>query len=78
MSSLNVPRRYEIPVAILRALSCVPATLNIFYNLKASCQIPSRDAGGPLTIQTTQLEYYVAILWVKKKLLFYCYYVFLC
>ncbi|GAA5811390.1 hypothetical protein MFLAVUS_004825 [Mucor flavus] len=63
MSSLNVPRRYEIPVAILRALSCVPATLNIFYNLKASCQIPSRDAGGPLTIQTTQLEYYVAILW---------------
>lgn len=67
MSSLNVPRRYEIPVTILRALSCVPAALNIVHNLKASWQIPLRDAGGPLTIQTTQTECYVAILWVKKK-----------
>ncbi|KAI7875735.1 galactosyltransferase-domain-containing protein [Mucor mucedo] len=63
LSSLNVPRRYEIPVSILRALSCVPAALNIIHNLKASWQVPERDAGGPLTIQTTQAEYYVAILW---------------
>lgn len=65
LSSLNVPRRYEIPVSILRALSCVPAALNIIHNLKASWQVPERDAGGPLTIQTTQVEYYVAILWVS-------------
>jgi hypothetical protein len=67
MSSLNLPRRYEIPVAILRALSFVPALLNAIHNLKASWQVPIRDAGGPLTIQTTQAEYYVAILWVKRK-----------
>lgn len=65
MSSLNVPRRYEVPVAILRGLSFVPAFLNTIHNLRASWQVPYRDAGGPLTIQTTQAEYYVAILWVS-------------
>lgn len=65
MSSLNVPRRYEVPVAILRSLSCLPAALNVIHNTKASWQVPVRDAGGPLIIQTTQVEYTVAILWVR-------------
>lgn len=64
ISSLNVPRRYEVPVAILRATSFVPATLNVIHNLKTAWRVPLRDAGGPLTIQTTQAEYYVAVLWV--------------
>lgn len=63
VSSLNVPRRYEVPVAILRSLSCLPAALNVIHNTKASWQVPVRDAGGPLIIQTTQVEYTVAILW---------------
>ncbi|KAL7319786.1 hypothetical protein PS15m_002879 [Mucor circinelloides] len=63
ISSLNVPRRYEVPVAILRATSFVPATLNVMHNLKTAWRVPLRDAGGPLAIQTTQAEYYVAVLW---------------
>lgn len=64
---MNVPRRYEVPVAILRATSFVPATLNVIHNLREAWRVPLRDAGGPLLIQTTQAEYYVAILWVHVE-----------
>ncbi|KAI8637720.1 galactosyltransferase-domain-containing protein [Parasitella parasitica] len=63
ISSLNVPRRYEAPVAILRATSFVPAMLNVVHNLREARRVPLRDAGGPILIQTTQAEYYVAVLW---------------
>lgn len=53
-----------MPVAILRALSFVPAALNAIHNLKEGWKVPLRDAGGPLLIQTTQTEYYVAVFWV--------------
>ncbi|KAI9485742.1 MAG: galactosyltransferase-domain-containing protein [Benjaminiella poitrasii] len=63
ISSLNVPRRYELPVAILRTLSFIPAILNGIHNLQHAWNVPVRDAGGPLMIQTTQTEYYIAVLW---------------
>ncbi|CEP18726.1 hypothetical protein [Parasitella parasitica] len=63
ISSLNVPRKYEAPVAILRATSFVPAALNVIHNLREAWRVPLRDAGGPILIQTTQAEHYVAVLW---------------
>ncbi|KAG1127897.1 hypothetical protein G6F42_006463 [Rhizopus arrhizus] len=63
ISSFNVPRRYQIPVAILRALCFLPVLLYTYYYWKAASLVPLRDAGGPRLIQTTQAEYYVAILW---------------
>ncbi|KAI8084013.1 uncharacterized protein B0P05DRAFT_41190 [Gilbertella persicaria] len=62
-SSLNVPRRYQIPTTVLRASSCLPALVNVIYNLKQAWQIAYRDAGGAIVLQTTQLDYYIAILW---------------
>lgn len=67
ISNLNVPRRYQLPVAILRALSFLPALFYTYHYWKAASLIPLRDAGGPRLIQITQAEYYVAILWVIKK-----------
>ena len=74
---MNVPRRYEVPVAILRATSFVPATLNVIHNLKEAWSVPLRDAGGPLLIQTTQAEYYVAVIWVFVKSINFKIYVYI-
>ncbi|KAI7903796.1 galactosyltransferase-domain-containing protein [Cokeromyces recurvatus] len=61
--NLVVPRRCELPIAILKASSLAPAALNSFYNLKNAWNVPIRDTGGPLIIQTTETEFYIAILW---------------
>jgi hypothetical protein len=71
-----VPRRYEVPVAILRALSFVPAALNVIHNLKEAWKVPLRDAGGPLFIQTTEAEYYVAAIWVTMLFFFFFFFFF--
>ncbi|KAI8997277.1 hypothetical protein BDB01DRAFT_845949 [Pilobolus umbonatus] len=63
ISSLNVPRRYEIPVTILRALSFLPACINSIHNIQSALLVSERDAGGSLLLQTTRTEYYIAILW---------------
>ncbi|CAO3702413.1 unnamed protein product [Rhizopus stolonifer] len=63
ISSFNVPRRYQIPVAVLRSTCLLPVLFYIHHYWKAASLVPLRDAGGPRLIQTTQTEYYVAILW---------------
>ncbi|KAI9271415.1 galactosyltransferase-domain-containing protein [Sporodiniella umbellata] len=63
ITSFNVPRRYQMPVAMLRASCFLPALFYTYQYWKLASLVPLRDAGGPRLIQITQTEYYVAILW---------------
>ncbi|KAI8335386.1 galactosyltransferase-domain-containing protein [Chlamydoabsidia padenii] len=63
LSSLNVPRRYSIPVILLRALSLLPSLLGFTYNTKAAWNVAERDAGGAIYLYNTKSDYWVATLW---------------
>ncbi|KAI8088650.1 galactosyltransferase-domain-containing protein [Halteromyces radiatus] len=63
LSSLNVPRRYSIPVILLRALSLIPSLLGFTYNTKATWHVDERDAGGAIYLSNTKANYFVATLW---------------
>ncbi|KAI9313646.1 galactosyltransferase-domain-containing protein [Dichotomocladium elegans] len=63
LSSLNVPRRYHLPLILLRTLSLIPSVLGIFYNTQSACNVPLRDSGGALLLQSTQSDYWTANIW---------------
>ncbi|ORX49142.1 hypothetical protein DM01DRAFT_1309198 [Hesseltinella vesiculosa] len=63
ISSLNVPRRYKIPVILLRGLSLIPALLGFSYNSKSAWRVAERDAGGAVFLYNNQPDYWVATLW---------------
>ncbi|KAI9306713.1 galactosyltransferase-domain-containing protein [Cunninghamella echinulata] len=63
LSSLNVPRRYRLPVILLRALSLIPCLLGFTYNTKAAWNVDERDAGGAIYLYNTKRDYWVATLW---------------
>ncbi|KAI8072935.1 hypothetical protein BC940DRAFT_344281 [Gongronella butleri] len=63
LSSLNVPRRYKLPVILLRGLSLIPALLGFSYNSKSAWRVAERDAGGAIYLYNNQPDYWVATLW---------------
>ncbi|RUP48354.1 hypothetical protein BC936DRAFT_144681 [Jimgerdemannia flammicorona] len=67
LSSLNVPRRLHLPVILLRALSLIPSLFGVFHNVGAAWAVPARDGGGPLLLHSSELDYWVAILWVSNN-----------
>jgi hypothetical protein len=66
LSSLNVPRKYQPLVGLLRALSILPCALHIIKYIQIINLIPFRDAGGSLIIDSTRLEYGIATVWVRR------------
>lgn len=64
LSDLNLPRRSKITVDALRTLSLFPSVLGWAYNWQQALQVPLRDAGGAVILQSSQLDYVVASFWV--------------
>jgi hypothetical protein len=64
LSDLNVPRRSKIAIDALRTLSLIPSFLGFLYNSRQALYVPLRDAGGPLILQSSQVDYVVASIWV--------------
>lgn len=67
LSDLNVPRRSKIAIDALRTLSLIPSFLGFLYNSRQALHVPLRDAGGALILQSSQVDYVVASIWVNKK-----------
>lgn len=64
LSSLNVPRRYHLPIILLRTLSLIPSAIGIVQNARLAWNVPYRDSGGAIVLKSTQTEFWVANLWV--------------
>ncbi|KAI8369299.1 galactosyltransferase-domain-containing protein [Radiomyces spectabilis] len=63
ISSLNAPRRYHVPLILIRVLSIIPAPLGALHNIQASLNVAERDAGGAVILHSTQMDYWVANIW---------------
>ncbi|KAG2222244.1 hypothetical protein INT45_010657 [Circinella minor] len=63
LSSLNVPRRYHLPIILLRTLCLIPSVLGTLYNTQAAWGVPIRDSGGAITLKSTESDYWVANIW---------------
>lgn len=64
LSSLNVPRKYHLPLILLRTLSLIPAIIGGIHNVQSALNVPVRDSGGAITLQSTQIDFWIANLWV--------------
>ncbi|KAI8379801.1 uncharacterized protein BYT42DRAFT_645008 [Radiomyces spectabilis] len=62
-SNLNVPRRFHIPLLLLRAFCLLPYVFGVFHNTKAAWSIVERDAGGALVLQSSATDYWLANGW---------------
>ncbi|KAI9498277.1 galactosyltransferase-domain-containing protein [Zychaea mexicana] len=63
LSSLNVPRRYHLPIILLRTLCFIPSVLGTLYNTQQAWGVPIRDSGGAITLKSTESDYWVASIW---------------
>ncbi|KAI7862152.1 hypothetical protein BDF14DRAFT_1974876, partial [Spinellus fusiger] len=63
LASFNVPRRYHLPIVILRLLSLLPAAIGVLRNFTRAWVQPPYDATGLFTYKSTPLIYTVALLW---------------
>ncbi|KAI9485177.1 MAG: galactosyltransferase-domain-containing protein [Benjaminiella poitrasii] len=63
LSDLNVPRKSKIAIDALRTLSLIPSFLGFIYNSKQALQVPLRDAGGAIILQSSQVDYVIASFW---------------
>lgn len=64
LSSLNVPRRYHLPLILLRTLSLLPSLLGAYHNTRSAYNVPIRDSGGALILKSTQSDFWIANFWV--------------
>ncbi|RCH97655.1 Beta-1,3-N-acetylgalactosaminyltransferase 2 [Rhizopus stolonifer] len=63
LSDLNLPRRAKITIDALRTLSLIPSFLGFLYNSRQALQVPFRDAGGAVVLQSSQIDYIVGSFW---------------
>lgn len=68
LSSLNVPRRYHLPLILLRTLSLLPSLLGAYHNTRSAYNVPIRDSGGALVLKSTQSDFWIANFWVRLSL----------
>ncbi|GAN06346.1 hypothetical protein MAM1_0120d05828 [Mucor ambiguus] len=68
LSDLDVPRNSKIAIDALRTLSLIPTFLGFLYNSRQALQVPFRDAGGAVILQSSQVDYVVANFWVTISL----------
>lgn len=64
LSDLNVPRKSKIAIDALRTLSLIPSFLGFVYNSRQALHVPLRDAGGAISLQSSQVDYVIASFWV--------------
>lgn len=67
LSDLDVPRNSKIAIDALRTLSLIPTFLGFLYNSRQALQVPLRDAGGAVILQSSQVDYVVANFWVNTR-----------
>lgn len=67
LSDLDVPRNSKIAIDALRTLSLIPTFLGFLYNSRQALQVPLRDAGGAVVLQSSQVDYVVANFWVTAS-----------
>ncbi|KAI8138019.1 galactosyltransferase-domain-containing protein [Fennellomyces sp. T-0311] len=63
LSSLNVPRRFHLPIFLLRLLSLIPAGFGLLRNTTRAWSQPLYDETGIFENKTTPLINSVALLW---------------
>ncbi|KAI9496609.1 galactosyltransferase-domain-containing protein [Zychaea mexicana] len=63
LSSLNVPRRFHLPIILLRLLCLIPAGFGLVRNTRRAWAQPLFDETGIFENKTTPLIYSVALLW---------------
>ncbi|KAI8988804.1 galactosyltransferase-domain-containing protein [Pilobolus umbonatus] len=63
LSTIQVPKPYQIPVMILRIFCLLPAVIGIYNNLSKSWTYNSYDNTGVFENKSTPLVHNVALLW---------------
>ncbi|KAI9472232.1 MAG: galactosyltransferase-domain-containing protein [Benjaminiella poitrasii] len=64
LSSFNVPRRFHLPILLLRLLCLIPAVIGVYNNLVHSSSASSfNDHSGFFQHKSTPLIHKVALLW---------------